>query len=167
MDLTVPTIAQRKAARRSQVTAPESTSQHIPTTGSQTSDESFTAPVISSQHTSSASTVNLNTSALSTVTQVQTSTVKTEGPSAESTDSSKIDKETLIALARSLGLEVTAPKKIWIKHSYSVTPESKEKFANYCDVLGIKMQDGLEEAFQDWFKKKEVEFKAIHEAKNG
>jgi hypothetical protein len=77
-----------------------------------------------------------------------------------------LDKEKLIALAKTMGLELAAPKKIWIKHSYSVTPESKEKFSKYCEILGIKMQDGLEDALNDWFKKKENEFQAIVEAKH-
>ena len=72
-----------------------------------------------------------------------------------------IDRNQLLAMAKSMGLELRPEKKVWIKHSYSVTQESKEKFSNYCDTLGRKMQDALDEAFNDWFKKNKSEFEAI------
>ena len=142
MDLNVPTIAQRKAARRSQASGNETD----PTTTVPGPLPEPTVPVPPPSQS-----FNQNSSHL----QLEKKPPVTP----------KLDKESLIALARTMGLELSTPKKIWIKHSYSVTPDSKDKFSKYCDVLGIKMQDGLEEALQDWFKKKENEFKAISDAK--
>jgi hypothetical protein len=149
MDINVPTIAQRKAARRSQLPALDTGTSATSVVPPQTASPTETLPVSNSDESSapvSKPTPHLNTQA----------NPKTEV---------SLDKESLIALARTMGLELTAPKKIWIKHSYSVTPESKEKFSKYCEVLGVKMQDALEESFQDWFKKREAEFRAVSDVK--
>lgn len=142
MDLNIPTLAQRKAARRSQPSTGETSSIQVTST--------VEAPLEEQKVSSSQSL------------PVEPKVTPQKAPNS----SSQMDKEHLIALARSMGLEIASPKKIWIKHSYSVTPESKNTFSKYCDVLGIKMQDGLEEAFQDWFKKKDSEYKAIQDAKS-
>jgi hypothetical protein len=164
MELNVPTIAQRKAARRSQIAsgAESSTAQ-----GPSLSEH----PAQTTQQVSGASEQSPNTVTASPDTSILRSTTDNVPKQNVSTTPSPqisdypLDKDSLIAIARSMGLELAAPKKIWIKHSYSVTPESKEKFSKYCEVLGIKMQDGLEEALVDWFKKRENEFRAVSEAK--
>lgn len=151
MELNVPTIAQRKAARRNQNSqSPSQESSPASLIPEQIENPSYIAQTQENKPAGSLKLENASDVPLSAEAMVP---------------ETHIDKDTLIALARSMGLELTAKKKLWIKHSYSVTPESKEKFTNYCDVLGIKMQDGLEEAFQDWFKKKEVEFQAVSNAK--
>lgn len=140
MELNVPTIAQRKAARRSQVL---------------TTDSATTAPTTEPLQ----QPPPVETQSALPETKPESSTppiIRSEVP---------IDKESLLALAKSMGLELAVPKKIWIKHSYSVTPESKEKFSKYCETLGIKMQDGLEDALQDWFTKKQSEFSAVSQVK--
>lgn len=150
MDLNIPNIAQRKAAKRSQSTPVDDPLTSLALPKPPLTQEPFSDPVSQSD--------------LRTDAPPQPESLSAGPPRVPS--EIILNKENLIALARKMGLELTAPKKIWIKHSYSVTPESKEKFSKYCDVLGIKMQDGLEEALQDWFKKGEVEFKAISHAKN-
>jgi len=158
MELNVPTIAQRKAARRNQSSSQESivVDQNTRIADSVESLSSGTITTPSDQ---------LITKEASPEVTLSTAENMTPKLSSENIQP-KIDRNTLIALARSMGLELSAPKRIWIKHSYSVTPESKETFSHYCEVLGFKMQDGLEEAFQDWFKKKESEYQAINSAKN-
>jgi hypothetical protein len=143
MELNVPTIAQRKAAKRSQ---------------SHEVMESTNVPLQSAD-----AIIAVEKQRLQINPETNTNSPKSD-PMLASTLSS-MNREKLIEIAKSMGLEVVTPKKLWIKHSYSVTPESKEKFSKYCETLGIKMQDGLEEAFQDWFKKKELEFTAIINAK--
>lgn len=77
----------------------------------------------------------------------------------------QLGREQLAELAAAMGLEVREPKKLWIKHSYSITPEAKAKFNAVCETLGIKLQDGLDEALQDFFRKKESEFGRVTRAK--
>jgi hypothetical protein len=154
MELNVPTIAQRKAARRNQSLVTETTSQ---SSDKSTEIMQESPAQILPEQTSSKAVQYTGTTEVEVLPERQI-----QSPISDI----KIDKETLFAIARSMGLELKAPKKIWIKHSYSVTPESKQKFADYCDVLGIKMQDGLEEALQEWFLKKEAEFKAVSKAKS-
>jgi len=76
-----------------------------------------------------------------------------------------MNREQLIALARGMGLELAAPKKVWIKHSFSVTPQSKNTFTEMSRALGYKMQDAMEEALSDWFAKKQTAYNAIARAK--
>lgn len=71
-----------------------------------------------------------------------------------------IPKEVLIELARKKGLSLEQ-KKIWVKHSYTVTPDDRIKFKEYCRVLGYKMQDAMEEALSDFFKKHESRYNKL------
>lgn len=166
MDLNVPTIAQRKAARRSQLNPSDSSTptlaQQTPATEAPQQDNTA-SPSILPEPTA---THPVSGNSLTPPVHSNSNFDSFPAPHAEVSKNVQLDKDALIALARSMGLELASPKKIWIKHSYSVTPETKQKFSDYCDVLGIKMQDGLEEAFQEWFKKKESEFKAVSDAKN-
>ncbi len=70
-----------------------------------------------------------------------------------------LNKETLIKMAKELGLDIRE-KKVWIKHSYTVTPNDKEEFKTRCEVMGVKMQDAMEEALHDWFKKTQKRYDA-------
>lgn len=72
----------------------------------------------------------------------------------------------ILELAAKHGLKLQAPKKEFVKHTYSVTTESKALFKKYCDVLGINMQDAMEEALQNFFKKHALEYTRVKEAKN-
>lgn len=170
MEIKVPTIAERKAARRSSILVETPSQVSFPT---QTPGPQIHASV------STASTPGLATPAALSA---------SEGPSLDSQNSpspasplptqrpfksseptqgrSQFSKEDLIQLARSMGLEVGPPKRIWIKHSFSITPESKEKFQERCKALGIKMQDALEEALQNWFEATQSGYSAIQKAKD-
>ncbi len=77
-----------------------------------------------------------------------------------------MNQDEVISLARSMGLEVKAPKRIFIKHSYSITAETKEKFQTVCRSLGIKMQDGMEEAMGLFFEKHGEKFAAVKRVKS-
>lgn len=76
-----------------------------------------------------------------------------------------LSKEMLMELARQAGFEVSEPKKEFIKHTYSVTKDQKNNFKEYCEVLGIAMQDGLYEALEMFFQKHAEDFKRIKSIK--
>ena len=69
-------------------------------------------------------------------------------------------------LAAKHGLKLQAPKKEFVKHTYSVTTDSKALFKKYCDTLGYNMQDAMEESLLDFFKKHALEYSRVKEAKN-
>ena len=76
-----------------------------------------------------------------------------------------LSKDQIIALAQKHGLKFEGMKKEFVKHTYSVTLDSKNLFKKYCDVLGLNMQDAMDEALQDFFKKHSLEYKKVSEAK--
>jgi hypothetical protein len=77
-----------------------------------------------------------------------------------------LSAQDILELAAKHGLKLQSPKKEYVKHTYSVTVESKALFKKYCDVLGINMQDAMEEAMQDFFKKHGLEYTRVKQAKN-
>jgi hypothetical protein len=80
--------------------------------------------------------------------------------------SSELSASDILELARKHGLTLQAPKKEYVKHTYSVTVDSKALFKKYCDTLGVNMQDAMEEAMQDFFKKHAIEYTRVKQAKN-
>lgn len=152
MEIKVPTLAERKAARRSQIqttiTQPNDTPRTI---------QPEPVSVIQSNDYLTSDTLHK---------------VRMEAPVREhfpvnvkTSESNPLSKTDIIELARSMGLELAAPRKIWIKHSFSITPPTKEKFQEYCRALGYKMQDALEEALCDWFEKNRSDVSAIQKVK--
>lgn len=180
MEIEVQSLAQRKAARKKQwLLQPEQ-----PAPGSAPGIPVQTQPVQPAKESTSAETGSFSQTLpvakdqISTEAKVELAdapyfepkTLQNLQPAAaaisQSRVSQELDRDSLIALAQKLGLELREPKKIWIKHSFSITPQTKEEFQNRCRALGYKMQDALEEIMQDWFKKTESEFQAIHHAKH-
>lgn len=70
-----------------------------------------------------------------------------------------MDKKALIELARRAGLEFV-DKRVFIKHSYSITVDNRDKFKSYCTVLGKKMQDELHEMMEKYFQDNRAEYEA-------
>ena len=154
MELGMQTIAQRKAARRSSLL------QNDPP---QAIAQNEIRPQAAPEEIIIEKTPEPRTSAIEPSMATAPSKPRIK---ALSTAGTAFNKETLLAMAKTMGLELTAAKKIWIKHSFSITPETKECFQKRCNALGFKMQDAMEEALQDWFKKHEDEYQAITEARN-
>ncbi len=172
MEIKVPTIAERKAARRSSILienpsqpqpsfAAEIQSPQVPAPKSPVSDPQFTSNTAAPAPEGTSLSLR-NTSIPASPSSLQQPFKMPE----TSPGRSQFSKEDLIQLARSMGLEVGPPKRIWIKHSFSITPESKEKFQERCKALGIKMQDALEEALQNWFEATQTGYSAIQRAKD-
>lgn len=137
MDLEIQTIAQRKAARRQQFN--QTQAQDTPQAQNPQVDAAPPAQV-----------------------PAQSQALRASSPSPVL---APLSKEALMTLAQQMGLELREPKKVWIKHSFSITPETKHKFQERCRALGLKMQDALEEVMEDWFTKTDPEFRAITQAK--
>lgn len=189
MDLGMQTIAQRKAARKSsllqsepaqaapsanapiadilptlQAAPAEIVIEKTPEPGAYRPPASHRTEAMTSAHEPAGFAPRPNeaqTSAQSPVPAASKPRIK-----ALSTAGTAFNKETLLAMAKTMGLELAAAKKIWIKHSFSITPETKEGFQKRCHALGFKMQDAMEEALLDWFSKHEHEYQAITEAKS-
>jgi len=70
----------------------------------------------------------------------------------------KFDKITILRMAQEAGLQLAIPRKEYVKHSYSVTVATREKFKERCRILGKTMADGFEEAMEDFFRKTDKEF---------
>ena len=81
--------------------------------------------------------------------------------------SDTLSKDQIIMLAQKHGLKFEGMKKEFVKHTYSVTLDSKTLFKKYCDTLGLNMQDAMDEALQDFFKKHALEYNRVKEAKRG
>ncbi len=79
---------------------------------------------------------------------------------------STMTKEDIIKLAQLHGLKFEGQKKTFVKHTYSVVLESKDLFKKYCDTLGVNMQDAMEEALQDFFKKHALEYSRVRNVLN-
>ena len=76
-----------------------------------------------------------------------------------------LSKDQIILLAQKHGLKFEGMKKEFVKHTYSVTLDAKTLFKKYCDTLGLNMQDAMDEALQDFFKKHALEYNRVKEAK--
>ncbi len=76
-----------------------------------------------------------------------------------------LSRDQIILLAQKHGLKFEGMKKEFVKHTYSVTLDSKTLFKKYCDTLGLNMQDAMDEALQDFFKKHALEYNRVKEAK--
>lgn len=181
MDIKIPTLAERKAARRAQVSAPvanskgsdpsETPAQTSTLANSSLPKETQTTPSESHLPPSPASPVLPSSSWQDKVASPVPVEVWGGMPSRLDSDKSDppvvpgIGKEELLAIAKSMGLELAAPKRIWIKHSFSITPESKETFQERCRALGLKMQDAMEEAMNDWFRKTEASYRGVQDVR--
>ena len=101
-----------------------------------------------------------------TVSEAINQAASLNGVGATVATSPTLSAQDIINLAAKHGLTLQAPKREFIKHTYSVTTDSKALFKKYCDTLGINMQDAMEEALQGFFKKHALEYTRIKEAKN-
>ena len=87
----------------------------------------------------------------------QEATVKSANSSQSNPD---VSVEKLREMAKSLGVEISL-KRNWTKHTYTVTQENKILFDKYCSALDLKIQDAMEEAMSDWFKKHKKEYDEV------
>jgi hypothetical protein len=147
------TIAQRKAAKLNKL------------------QNSETAPVSTQSVSIQNMTVNEASRLLAGEGKVESQVIETKSitPSAAPVSAAQpnLSAAEILELAAKHGLVLQAPKKEFTKHTYSVTVDSKNLFKKYCDVLGMSMQDAMEESMQDFFKKHALEYSRIKSVKNG
>jgi hypothetical protein len=74
-----------------------------------------------------------------------------------------LSESELALLAKAKGLSLKEEIK-FIKHTYSVREEHKEKFKFFCNRLGKSMQHGMSEMMEDFFKKYEKKVNIIEKA---
>ena len=84
-----------------------------------------------------------------------------ETKNTHSVQKNESDIENLKAMAERLGFVIKKPRTEFIKHTYSVTPENKEKMKKYCDSLGFSLQDAMAEAMELFFDKHKDDFQAV------
>ena len=151
------TIAQRKAAKLNKIQSDSTNSVSIEPKSIQNMTVDEASKLIAVE-----ATVNLPVTAQEIIVNRP---VHTPTPPVSASQPALSASE-ILELAAKHGLKLQAPKKEFVKHTYSVTTESKALFKKYCDVLGLNMQDAMEEALQMFFKKNALEYSRVKEAKN-
>lgn len=162
----VMTLAQRKAAKLSKLTSQDA-KEPGPSIQNVTVDEAIKMVSEPTMPVQAASAQATSAQAPSTQT-VSAPTVKAESTPEKMSQAQtgSLTAAQILELAAKHGLKLQAPKKEYVKHTYSVTVDSKALFKKYCDVLGFSMQDAMEEAMQDFFKKHALEYTRVKQAKS-
>ena len=78
----------------------------------------------------------------------------------------EISDEELSRLASLRGLKLAPARPQYVKHTYSVQPNTKSLFKSYNDVLGTNLQDTFEEALQLFFAKHKESYDRVTKAKS-
>lgn len=151
------TIAQRKAAKLNKIQSDSTNSVSIEPKSIQNMTVDEASKLIAGN-----TNVNIPVTAL----EIKVSQPSITSTAPVSAAQPALSASEILELAAKHGLKLQAPKKEFVKHTYSVTTESKALFKKYCDVLGLNMQDAMEEALQEFFKKHALEYSRVKEAKN-
>ena len=61
--------------------------------------------------------------------------------------------EQVLAWAKANGMKIEAPKRVYNRHTVSMTDEHKKMLKQYAHALGTFEQDALHEALEDFFQK--------------
>ena len=168
MEVNYQTLAQRKAAKRSQMET-----HNTGNSTSQTESVHFVSNEMHVPNVTLPAAVTTVQAAIQTAQEVVAPQAIASPPAAAHTIEARpsqpngsLSKDDIIKLAQSHGLKFEGARREFVKHTYSVTLESKALFKKYCDTLGYNMQDAMEESLQDFFKKHGLEYARVRSALN-
>lgn len=77
----------------------------------------------------------------------------------ESNEPAPVSKDDIIALARSLGLEIQKPRVKWAKHSFEYHEDTLNQFKQMIRQLGYaSIKEATQEMMQEWINKRQAEY---------
>ena len=96
---------------------------------------------------------NQSSPALNTTTVTAAAPIQPVSEPVQISNPVSFDRDTLIAMAAKAGLVLAKPKKEYVKHSYSVTSETRDRFKKHCKQIDKTMAEAFEEALTEYIAK--------------